>query len=1708
MATLQDLALRYLGEYGNEEEEEDELTPPVTTPPQNYRPAAMGPPPDEFERQIEAASSRIKGQEALATQERLAYESLGEANMPYVPQPGPIVSPTLARYGEQLGAVGRAVQTLPEIPGVVEDVAATVGSGIVSSVAGGATAASIMINDYLKWVLSGPTQYTGIPKDYFKGVFERADKVRNALTIEPRTRAGAEIVQGIGDVFSYVPKKISQVARSAGVDEDKALLIERVSEFVIGAALVPGLRLPGRLRRKVATFKASTKKGPGASAGPAADIMDDPNFAKAMSDLDDLKAKFGFGPKAKPGFTSVDDYFEAFTDALDRMRRTPKGTPEFDAIVKELDDLTKAYDAFTGRGPSRPTPLLPAGPQTPPPAGPTPPPPAAGPTPSPRGPTPIGPAPGGASGGAVAAIPTPSLLTPDELSITIRQLNTLSPDEINAAVNLPINELIRRHEIAMDELTSAQNAGYSITQISDAGLQDRVGLYFNLVQRALNRTGPSTSVGDTALDIPPPPAMVPVDIPRPPRTPPGSMGAEAEIPTKGNTITSLRGPAGDPLIKRTSTFRPTVAEAQEANKLPAIKARILNPRSMGEYLSDIRKLKFMVQDAGGTTSSALRKLGFTSTEIKQVLPRLRDTRTVPNRRPPEEPEEPSSPVTPTPSPIPPIGPAAADVTPVSPPVAPTTTAAPRPGATQADIDRVNKVYNNPLYNDVKKALQNDPTMTAAEVAADRGISLKTVLDLYDAAHTDIRFNITPATPTGALPDRPTPATSATPTPTTQTVVPNFHAVSGLRDLELVLDNRRFRGVATSPDAVDTPIKIAYSGRDVQGIYIDTTGFNTPQSAAEIESLMNTGQMSRSEGMRKLSTLSAKARVAGVPISEAHSIPPDMTGVGALRIAKDAGIPVYTKKGSEYVLVPPNVVAIETQSITEPTGISLDMAREYEAFNNQTPNELIELMENGLAMDVDVSSQLPVPLADQFKLWQAEKKRGMDTSHRRRVVDILNDLLTLFGGSDPNTLSMSIGGLALSPAQKAAAQRLFADMKKGGGTVKDMIMRAIAAGKLKPEHSDVIESYFTELDKPGIPPAMGPRNMRTVPGSDPVVVANVTAGRVHPPLYQTDVEMVQKAPQRYVSRFTNPVYGFERYGLLPILHRYREGDRHFRRSVRDVDREMTKLRKEYTPDEIENAVAYAYSLSPEGRILNNHNKRILRPLTAHEQRFLTVSQAVFKGALELENQVRSVTGREPIAPIADYWPFIRAFSLAERMGLKSSKLTPTASGVNAIYRQYATAPFPFAIERIGGKYKADYDGVSHLERYLKATYRDYYISPVTAKVTEMIEATMPNIVGGRGDWTMIENNPGLADFLSNWRDGVLGTSPTDVGRVVADPTSQRMLREATRVTTHNVAASVMVYNIASALRQLGGLNNSYHALGEQYLLQGVWDAMDPKRRAFSAQHSSILDTRALMDYDQIWSGALAKGSPLEIIKAMRDLGFGGHVFLDKIAAEITWHGAYRMGEAAGMSGRTLRHFADDIVVKTQGNTMPGDLVAFQQNVWGQMIGSLQTQPIAQANYIWHEIFNVGGKLTGRDRALGLARWLFIGIPLMWVIYEKGLSINSPLPSPAPDPDNPWLMYAYELAGLTPWLGGLQHGRGINIPAGQAIQDVTGVHGSSIRNVGKGVARLTGFPLSIYESVNNMMDPYAKDSPVYPFYRTIKDERGPRRAGAPGSARRPR
>jgi hypothetical protein len=459
-----------------------------------------------------------------------------------------------------------------------------------------------------------------------------------------------------------------------------------------------------------------------------------------------------------------------------------------------------------------------------------------------------------------------------------------------------------------------------------------------------------------------------------------------------------------------------------------------------------------------------------------------------------------------------------------------------------------------------------------------------------------------------------------------------------------------------------------------------------------------------------------------------------------------------------------------------------------------------------------------------------------------------------------------------------------------------------------------------------------------------------------------------------------------------------------------------------------------------------------------------------------------------------------------------------------YGQPGTKSFRFAEERSYSLRPLEMNAENIYKTYVDALYKHVYLSPVVAKVRELMryeweeEATMPH--GGKRKKTLklSEVAPNFSIFLADWADRVAGKD-----RGVGSRFVDRLVQGLTR----NVGMSMLTFNNRSTLIQPSAVVEAISDIGFKAMSEGTsLMAFSPEWRALAMRESRVLlgreydivadeIARSLVEHSLILSPmSRAKqllALPLHVRDAVGRFGMKWLQFADMQSAMATWIGAVRKARRDGLTGRDAYNYADDVVLRTQGSSLPGHRAGIQSHVMGKALTALQTFGINQFNYLIRDIGQVGLKNKDAKKALArLTRWL-VAAAIFNVIYEDIFNIPSPLPRPIvefvrgtkkKDPIEGLKRASAELVQLVPIVGGaIRYGGEVGGPVyetiSQSVKHLAGAKGP-LKPKAEIVSRYAGIPGtrqisksiksfeeggSLYDVILGLRPKYAPENPLY-------------------------
>ena len=1549
------------------------------------------------------------------------------------------------------------------------------GGTLISDLATGGFGAALKVSDVLNATVArfaSGKPFTGQPESptFYRDLLKKSDSIVSNITYDPKSDIAKNVRGATGKVFEVFHDIAALPAKAltAGgiIDEDTAAVVGFATELYLFYKLDRGVRdAAPELRSKIANLKEKFSKGDATEARTAAEDLADaasknPNLDGAMNeargkfrDEGDAAAGAGRGPVGPtPGgptpsgmyydpadiaaYTSrIQNFADQFKrdnpnasvrdlrDALDNIPKPePKPMPQPEQAARQSTYTTEAPSAPAE--PTRPMPeaTIPPGEMVVRPTVETTAPPA---TPV-RDPL--------AEARAVASPPTQRTTVDDVISgraTPTSDLRTRSPESMTAEIQSMVERVGSSADEAVLTINSQISRGINATEAARV-LSGRIGIpteQANRIAEFVQEIRERGTLGRLVDQAPITPSEVAAAIPP----------EVAPAPTLGDASVA----AAAPIIQATSTSPvPTSIETP----VPAVVTpEVTRPATPTEVAPEIRELvesgklaelKALAREAAGKQPFyvGLRRLGFMPEEMSVLEPQLKKVRAA---------KAPAKPAVQT--------------------VATEAALESMPAGTEVEIPAPAEpvVDTSPAIEKPKRkrrVVKAESPVTAtnvvAEIAADAGVTApaRSVSDVryYAPANMDdlgarARIGL----------EEGSPLESATPA----------RLPVQLRFPASQLQSSGFGNAAqgAKPDA----------------IFVDTAGMNTTTKLADIEAQVTRGRMSTEVADALRANLQRQANLTGLPLTDAHTFTGQQLMREATRIAAETGIDLYVKKGKNYELVPKDVVRTDAKLNTgddlKPTVISNDAAGAYvESKTSDIGPETVRMIREAVEMGIDITDTLPPELIPHYKDMLERDRAGIDTSERRSPEDIAIDVETITeefndikGAKGPRLRGVGRGGRsplsneggfidisAISDAARMAAQRLQADMRKLGKGVKEFLFGA------RPEDVAIFEKYLERINNPAPPDSTNPANMRfdptnSIPG-DRIVKQRVVSKKLNlkaPPLWQSEVTALQNAkdikPGGSVTSLQLPYWQHRKADTQFIYYAYRTAQKNVDAARNDLHADMQELSRGFSTKSLENIGANGYQRQgPDGQRILTYNKVTPMPLSPAEKRLQANIDGIYADFWVRINEERIATGREALPAIDNYQTFARTQSLLNHLNMGSNLITDSVADIMAKYAKYKSTNFPYTALRKGAVYSAEMNALKILDTYAQSALKEIHLGPFIGKLHELIEQKLPDPVTGAETWLLKEEKPGLYTELRRWNDYLATGSNFDVPEVA---------RYWLNIANRNLGYAMLSFGLRSGAVQISTLRNTYQSLGAPATVNGAFShLMDivsgGKQWDFALKNSHVLNSRKFVDaYNSAASAvigrnprdfmrAVSRGQIGEIQQLIGGLGMKFMEIPDMQAALMSWNAGYKHAtKKLGYNHKDAVRFSDDLVVRTQGSTMPGDLAGVQRNAIGKALTQFQTFAISDWNFLTNEVFGKQQGISTRQMIVNIMRFTF-ATQTINELYRM-LHIQTPFPELVRDFKKGVLSGLSNLIEPIPILSSTRYGRGIGGPLIETGRDLT-------------------------------------------------------------------
>lgn len=478
--------------------------------------------------------------------------------------------------------------------------------------------------------------------------------------------------------------------------------------------------------------------------------------------------------------------------------------------------------------------------------------------------------------------------------------------------------------------------------------------------------------------------------------------------------------------------------------------------------------------------------------------------------------------------------------------------------------------------------------------------------------------------------------------------------------------------------------------------------------------------------------------------------------------------------------------------------------------------------------------------------------------------------------------------------------------------------------------------------------------------------------------------------------------------------------HRSRDARKLISEETKVAKEHIGDLVDTFPSKKLREEAGIQGLNNtkNGPEALRQMgvkvkegTAQYQGLLDSLEPLFEDMFVRLNETRRSIGKREIPKMEKYLPFFTHETFLDQIGktVKGEKLSQSpvnlvTDGLDAIshrHSQGAVQATRFAhLKRgkLGTGKKLELDPLKMYAKYLNTSLKHIHNSPINAFVKELTTKRLndpkfvPELDPTTGKMTkdpgykMTYDNPEAAEFLGQWSNSIAG-----VPNVKLPKTLDRAIRK----MNSNFTTAMLGYSARTMLVQPTALLATGVEFGAKNTMQGVTEMMQRKPAPISKSRElgpRVHDAFLMDTVSKLTGGPTAKAWGL-----IKEKSLSGMSYIDYLAAEATWRTAYNSVKNK-MTEREAIRFADDTVVRTQGAGDPGAVSPAQMNSLGRAATLWQTFTINQANFIARDVLGIKNPDLSNAQTMGRVVKFVAGAGLMNTLFQEGLGIQGPFPSP--------------------------------------------------------------------------------------------------------------
>ncbi len=467
---------------------------------------------------------------------------------------------------------------------------------------------------------------------------------------------------------------------------------------------------------------------------------------------------------------------------------------------------------------------------------------------------------------------------------------------------------------------------------------------------------------------------------------------------------------------------------------------------------------------------------------------------------------------------------------------------------------------------------------------------------------------------------------------------------------------------------------------------------------------------------------------------------------------------------------------------------------------------------------------------------------------------------------------------------------------------------------------------------------------------------------------------------------NPIRTFEKLPseIKEMFYRIvKRGEKLTYDRLRDILKRTKKIRKSVPYTSQKRIGIHAIARQPDGiEVLAGQEITKIPKLKPKELKAYNDLRGIYDELYVLVNKARVESGEKPFPKMENYFTWMQDFQRLKNT--KDFTMFDDWRTIESKMAQTKRVPsFRFAEFRAGPEKsrKLSLNSFEVIDAYAKTATEYIEMGPRLAKLHELLSER----------FGMASNAPHAYNFIKQWH-------AYQTGKIPAWDIANPQVRKGMQVLNTNIMYGLLSYYLRSAFIQPAALASSYAVLGGYYMGVGLSHAMSPSKWKRAGRISDVLNTRApeSVMYDAMEIGT---GLPGQIQRKVGQTGLLPLTGLDSVAARITWLGAYAKAlEKLKMSKIDAKHYADDIVTKTQASGARSDVAPLQRTQVGRTLTCLQTFVINHWGFITKDVMGIkNANINNPTRVKRIIRFV-LATTAVNALFEDGFGLNSPNPTP--------------------------------------------------------------------------------------------------------------